>query len=138
MKAYLEHLNISVTNLDASLKFFQTAFPDFYERGRGSRQGSTWVHFGDEESYVALNDRAKGQQAEGRSYDTVGMNHAGFVVEDATALAERLKAAGYQRSYPRQEQEFRIREYFLDTDGNEYEFVEYLSEKPEERNSYAD
>ena len=60
------------------------------------------------------------------------------MVDDAGALSARLEAAGYKRSYPRQADQYRIREYYFDADGNEFEFVEYLSEKAEERNSYAD
>lgn len=138
MKNYLEHINMSVTNMDAALNFFQTAFPSFYKRGGGSHDGHAWVHFGDEDFYVAINDRAEGQPNAEKDYDAVGVNHAGFVVDDAAALSRRMETAGYKHSYPKQADKYRIREYFFDADGNEFEFVQYLSEKPEERNSYEE
>lgn len=135
--AYLEHNNITVGNLDATIKFLQTALPEFEIRGSGVHNGRKWVHIGTEESYLALNE-AVIRYEEAERYSSIGFNHMGFVVSDVKAVGERLAAAGYQRSYPLTEQKFRIRDYFLDDDANEYEFIEYLSEKPEERNSYAD
>ena len=46
------------------------------------------------------------------------------------------KINGYQRDYPKQVEQFRIRDYFADADGNQYEFVQYLSEVVSEKNSY--
>ena len=93
------------------------------------------MHLGDEINYMALNSEGK-EQGIHKNYDSSGINHLGFVVNDATGLAERLLAAGFERSYPEQLEEYRIREYFYDKDGNEFEFVEYLSEDPSERNAY--
>lgn len=63
-------------------------------------------------------------------------NHLGFVVQNVEEIASNLLKYGYKRSYPKQVEQFRIRDYFMDADGNEYEFVQYLSEVVEERNSY--
>jgi len=57
-------------------------------------------------------------------------------VEDLSSISKSLKSAGFKRSYPKQIEKFRIRDYFYDPDGNEVEFVQYLSENIEERNSY--
>ena len=132
---YLEHANISVKDLDGAIRFFQTAFPHFHVRGQGVGNGRKWVHLGDEINYMALNSEGK-EQGIHKNYDSSGINHLGFVVNDATGLAERLLAAGFERSYPEQLEEYRIREYFYDKDGNEFEFAEYLSEDPSERNAY--
>lgn len=133
---YLEHANITVHNLKAAIKFFQTAFPHFQIRGGGNEMRS-WVHLGDEKTYLALNEALDQTPNPGKNYDRAGINHIGFVVEDVNAIANNLLANGYERSYPKQEEKFRIRDYFADTEGNEFEFVQYLSEKAEERNSYA-
>ena len=64
------------------------------------------------------------------------MNHIGFVVEDAAAVSRRLLEAGYEQGATYLDHPHRHRYYFFDHDGNEYEFVQYLSEIPEERNEY--
>ena len=137
MKTYLEHANISVTDIKEGLRFFKTAFPNFYIRGKGKSNGREWVHFGGQETYLAINQAVVEKETDDR-YVRVGFNHLGFVVDNANQLAKNLLEAGYKRSYPRQEERTRVREYFFDTDGNEYEFVEYLSENWSERNTYDD
>lgn len=58
------------------------------------------------------------------------------MVSNIEEVANRLLAAGYERDYPTQIEEFRVREYFADKDGNEFEFIEYLSVIVEERNKF--
>ncbi len=133
---YLEHANITVKDLDAATNFFQTAFPHFEIRGGGISNGRKWIHLGDNDTYVALNEAIDTPTIK-KNYANSGINHLGFVVDDVALIAKRLLAAGYQRDFPKQVEQFRIRDYFTDADGNEYEFVQYLSEISEERNSYA-
>ena len=133
---YLEHANITVQNLEAAIHFFQTAFPHFKIRGRG-KEAHEWVHLGDDNTYVALNQALDLTPNTEKNYYRAGINHLGFVVEDVEAIAENLTAAGYQHGFPKQVEKFRIREYFIDQEGNEYEFVQYLSEEVAERNSYV-
>ena len=138
MKVYMEHVNLSVNNLPEAVRFFETAFPEFEVRGGGERENNTrWLHIGTQETYIALTEAPNDNQHE-KDYDKNGFNHVGFVVEDVAGIADRLLEAGFQRSYPLQEQRYRIRDYFMDAEGNEYEFVQYLSDKTEERNSYSD
>ena len=137
-EVYLEHANITVSNLDNSIIFFQTAFPNFKIRGGGENNGKKWVHFGNSSTYLAINsliDSGMNNFHE-KDYDKNGFNHIGFVVTDIESIANRLLAAGYKRDYPKQVEKFRIRDYFIDMDGNEYEFVQYLSEDIAERNSF--
>jgi catechol 2,3-dioxygenase-like lactoylglutathione lyase family enzyme len=134
-KIYLEHANITVNNLESAIDFFQTAFPDFEIRGGGTHNGRKWIHLGNDTTYMAIN-QALHQKIETKDYTTPGFNHLGFVVEDIDTIGERLLAAGYKRDYPKQEEKYRIRDYFLDADGNEYEFVQYLSDDISERNFY--
>lgn len=135
---YLEHANITVSDIEAATRFFQTAFPEFQVRGGGEGSGREWRHIGTDSTYVALTQASANTQFSGKNYEVNGMNHIGFVVSDVESIADRLLEAGYSRSYPKQVQRFRIRDYFLDMDGNEYEFVQYLSENAAERNDYSE
>ena len=65
-----------------------------------------------------------------------GTNHLGFEVDDVEQLCERLRAAGYVDSTVPNSYPFRKRVYFNDAEGNDWEFVEYLSQDPLERNDY--
>ncbi|MEX1001383.1 MAG: VOC family protein [Crocinitomicaceae bacterium] len=132
---YLEHANITVNNLKEGIHFFKTAFPNFEIRGKGESNGRKWVHLGTQETYIAINEAVEPLKIE-KNYSSSGINHLGFVVADVDEVADRLLAAGYERDYPKQTEEFRIRDYFVDKDGNEYEFVQYLSENPLEKNKY--
>lgn len=136
-QAYLEHANIAVKNLDETITFIQTALPDFKIRGGGNSEGRRWVHIGTDQSYLALNE-VSNNNLNGKNYGIDGLNHLGFVVDDVAEVAERLQAKGYVRSYPHTAQKYRIRDYFLDNAGNEYEFVQYLSNKVEEKNDYSE
>ena len=136
-QSYLEHNNITVNNLDEAVKFIQTAMPEFEIRGEGADNQRRWAHIGTNQSYVALTETTKEVTAS-ENYLTHGFNHMGFVVNDVRAVGQRLREAGYKSSYPFTEHKHRLRDYYLDADGNEYEFIQYLSDKTEERSSYID
>ena len=132
---YLEHANITVNDLQEGIKFFQTAFPHFKIRGHGSERRE-WVHLGDDDTYVALNQAKLSSLQPDKDFDKIGINHLAFVVPNVEEIANNLLANGYKRDYPKAIEQFRIRDYFADADGNQFEFVQYLSDKPEERNRY--
>ncbi len=135
---YLEHVNITVNSMEEGVAFFKTAFPHFKVRG-GDKELRNWLHLGDDYTYVALQQAVEDLgNTYHKNYDRIGINHIAFVVPNIEELANRLLAAGYKRDYPKQVEEFRIREYFADKDGNEFEFIEYLSNRVEERNSFND
>ena len=133
---YLEHANITVSNLQEAIKFFQTAFPHFKIRGGGNEMRE-WIHFGDDDTYIAINQAKQNDLKADKNYDKIGINHLGFVVQDVEEIANNLLNNGYKRDYPKQVEQFRIRDYFADADGNQYEFVQYLSEVVQEKNSYS-
>ncbi len=138
MTARLEHANLSVTDVDAMLGFILAAFPEFRERhDSGSADPERWVHVGDADTYIALNRvRAEVREARRHSYYSPGFNHLGFVVEDLDSLRARLLAGGYrEESYPNQHPA-RRRAYFLDPQGAEWEFVQYLSADKTQQNDY--
>lgn len=132
---YLEHANITVNDLQEAIKFFQTAFPHFKIRGGGSDMRE-WIHLGDDDTYIAINQAKQSDLKAGKNYDKIGINHLGFVVQNVEKIANNLLSNGYKRDFPKEVEQFRIRDYFADADGNQYEFVQYLSDKPEEKNSY--
>jgi catechol 2,3-dioxygenase-like lactoylglutathione lyase family enzyme len=139
MSARLEHANLHVKDLDAMLRFVQTAFPEFRVRGQGkSWTGGRWVHVGDDDSYLALYQASKPPAEAWEPYGgKPGLNHLGFEVDDAEALRKRLAEAGYQESTVPNRHPHRKRVYFYDADGNDWEFVQYLSRDPAQRHDYA-
>lgn len=56
MKSYLEHVHITVYDLDSVIEFIQTAMPDFKVRSRFFVHNSfnEWVHLGTDKSYLTL------------------------------------------------------------------------------------
>jgi catechol 2,3-dioxygenase-like lactoylglutathione lyase family enzyme len=132
---YLEHANITVNDLQEAIRFFQSAFPHFKIRGGGNDMRE-WVHIGDDETYIAINQAKQSDLKVDKNYDKIGINHLGFVVQNVEKIANNLLSSGYKRDFPKEVEQFRIRDYFADADGNQYEFVQYLSDKPEEKNSY--
>jgi len=133
---YIEHLNLTVNNINESVHFFQTAFPDFKIRG-GDDAFKEWLHLGDDYTYIAIEQiKSNTGDKTQKNYDKIGINHIAFVVKDIESVTDRLENEGYQRSYPKSKEKFRIRDYFFDADGNEFEFVEYLSDVVEERNLF--
>ncbi len=134
-KIYLEHANITVNDPKEAIKFFQTAFPHFKIRGGGNGMRE-WIHLGDDNTYIAINQAKQRDLKADKNYDKIGINHLGFVVQNVEEIANNLLSNGYKRDFPKEVEQFRIRDYFADADGNQYEFVQYLSDKPEEKNSY--
>ena len=110
---YLEHANITVNNLQRGIDFFKAAFPDFEIRGEGVFNGRKWVHLGNQETYLAINQSPETESRE-KDYTSSGINHIGFVVRSVGELAERLLKAGFKRDYPKQVEEFRVRDYFAE------------------------
>ena len=122
MSARLEHANLMVRNIDATIQFLQTAFPEFEIRFDDTGpDGTRWVHVGTHETYVALNEATIEPGQRWVPYEGVpGVNHLAFEVDDADALRERLAAAGYEDSTVVNRHPWRKRVYFLDPDGNDW------------------
>ena len=139
MNAYLEHANMHVADVDAMLDFITTAFPEFRVRhDSGHEDPERWVHVGDEHTYLAIYRADKPRQARQHLYSgEVQLNHLGFVAEDVEALRQRLLARGFEETTIPNHHPARKRIYFQDREGNEWEFVEYLSAKVGERNDYS-
>ncbi len=137
MKPYLEHLNMTSTDVDESVLFLLTAMPELRIRGGGEgEKARRWVHVGTDDSYLCIEDRGATEKGPHQPYIHPGVNHLGFVVEDAAEVARRLRNAGYREGSTYLDHPFRHRYYFFDHDDNEYEFVQYLSDNPAEMNQY--
>jgi len=141
----LEHANLVVTAIEPTVAFLTAAFPSWRIRGRGDEpfagMARQWVHLGDDEFYLALTAYELPPEEKGRQRDlqsvTPGLAHIGFEVSSVDELVARLEQAGYAPSVWGPEHAHRRRVYFIDGEGLEFEFTEYLSDKTEERNSYV-
>lgn len=138
MSLRLEHANLIVREIDATIRFLQTAFPEFRIRFDGTdTDGTRWVHIGTDETYVALTESTVDPEHRWVPYAGLpGVNHLAYEVDDVDALRQRLAAAGYEDSTVPNKHPFRKRVYFLDPDGNDWEFIQYLSDNPQERHDY--
>jgi catechol 2,3-dioxygenase-like lactoylglutathione lyase family enzyme len=138
MPVRLEHANLGVHDIDGVIRFLLTAFPEFrIRRDTTEADGSRWVHVGCDETYIALNQADSNAERRGKPYKgRPGLNHLAYEVDDADAVRDRLSAAGYQDSTLPNAHPYRKRVYFYDPDGNDWEFVQYLSEEREKRHDY--
>ena len=139
MEVRLEHANLSVRDVEATIRFLTTAFHEFRIRGEGTnRDGTRWAHVGTNDTYIALNQAKADSERDRMPYrGEPGLNHLAYEVDDVESLRLRLKAAGYRDSTVPNAHPHRKRVYFYDPDGNDWEFVQYFSQDPAERNDYA-
>ena len=134
----LEHLNLVVQDIPRSLAFYRAAFPHWRIRSQGKAEWygveRNWVHFGDDYQYLTFNDDGMGENRDLSSHQT-GLAHFAYVTNNIQSTINRLEDAGFKVAKPGADNRFRKNVYFVDPDGFEVEFVEYLSDLPEERNS---
>jgi len=95
------------------------------------------VHIGTDETYIALNEAQSDPSEKWVPYGgKPGLNHLGYEVADVDALRSRLNHAGYRDSTVPNDHPHRKRVYFHDDEGNDWEFVQYLSDVPMLRHDY--
>ncbi len=137
MTIRMEHANLIVRSVDDSARFLQAAFPEFGIRREGLNRGRRWMHIGTDDTYLALTESTNEPAEAWVPYTgKPGVNHLGYEVDDVDALRERLAAAGFKDSTYPNSHPHRKRVYFNDADGNDWEFVQYFSDDPKERNDY--
>ena len=138
MTVRLEHANLSVRNIDATIRFLQTAFPDFRIRHDGTDpDGTRWAHIGTDDTYIALTKVTAEPETRWVPYEGLpGVNHLAYEVSDVDSLRLRLSEAGFTDSTVTNIHPHRKRVYFNDPDGNDWEFIEYHSSDPRERHDY--
>jgi len=136
---HLEHLNLVVRDIPETLKFYQAAFPHWKIRGgdKGAWHGKprNWVHFGDDYQYLTFNDDGVDENRDLTGHQ-VGLAHFAYVTDDIKGVIKRLAEAGFAVDKAGAEDEYRENVYYLDPNGFEIEFVQYLSDNPNERNRY--
>ena len=134
----LEHLNLVVRDIPESLHFYKAAFPHWKIRNQGKADWydveRNWVHFGDDKQYLTLNDDGIDNNRDLTSHQ-IGLAHFAFVTNNLQSVIDRLQLAGYDTEKSGANNKFRKNIYFMDPNGYEIEFVEYLSDLPEQRNS---
>ncbi len=138
MSIYIEHANITVKSIAESLKLLQAALPEFRVRGEGDGSERKWLHFGDDKTYITLNEALDSSgKVSRKDYSRSGVNHLAFVVDDIDGVDQRLKAEGFESDPQFQEDsDIRRRYYYEDANGLEWEFVQYLTDDLEARNQY--
>lgn len=122
---FLEHVNMTVADLDRSIDFYCRLL-DLrvrWRRDAGEDQRAA-AHVGDDRHYIALFQAPPAAALSRVSYEAVGLNHFGFVVDDLDAVRDRLVELGAQ---PHSEADYEPgrRLYFYDPDGIEVELVQY-------------
>lgn len=119
--AYLEHVNITVSDIERSASLLQQLL-GWRIRWRGPSQlGGETIHVGSDEDYIALYTRGTpvGPFSKGAP-----LNHIALVVPDLDAAEAVVRAAGLE-PFSFWDYEPGKRFYFLDWDGVEFEMVSY-------------
>ncbi len=138
--AQVEHVNITVKDIDETSAFLLAAIPDWRIRGHGTMawfgKQIRWLHVGTDSTYVALQGGGEGGGPHWREH-RVGVKHIGIVVPDLDAVVDRLSEAGYRVDHSGASHPSRRSAYFIERDELQFEFVEYSSGNPAERNDYG-
>lgn len=134
---YLEHLNLVVKDIPSTLTFYKAAFPHWSVRSKGKQvwygKPREWLHFGDDYQYITFNDGGENQNRNLTGHQ-IGLSHFAFVTSNIEQIIKRLAEVGFAVSKEGAIDQFRKNVYFVDPDGFEIEFVQYLSDNPKERN----
>jgi len=125
MQIALEHVYLTVTDLDRTLAYYRAFFPEWVVRWEGKSSGR-WVHFGPpgdgQPGYLSLAEDPRAGAIQ--PYSTAGLQHVGFAHPNVNALIDRVRGAA-QPSDVVDDGAYR-RAYFDDPDGIEIEFVQKL------------
>ena len=136
----LEHLNITVRDLDNTTRFLLTALPDWRLRGEGHMdwfgKPISWRHVGSDTFYLALQSGGEGEVMDWKSH-RLGPKHLGLVVDSVDAVVARLAKAGWPLDHWGGQTAGRRSVYVVEPDSVQFEFVEYLSDDVAVRNAYA-
>jgi catechol 2,3-dioxygenase-like lactoylglutathione lyase family enzyme len=138
--AHIEHVNLTVSDLEATAQWLITALPHWRVRGQGQvdwfGQQIRWMHVGDDHTYLALQEGAQGEPLDWRDLKP-GVKHIGLVVDSLDAAVSRLEQAGHALDHWGGETAWRRSVYLIAPGGLQFELVEYRSADPALRNDYA-
>jgi catechol 2,3-dioxygenase-like lactoylglutathione lyase family enzyme len=124
---YLEHVNVTVSDPDATAALLARLFGWRVRWAGLSQSGGRSVHVGTDAAYVAVYGPVQVEErpmAPGRFMG--GLNHIAVVVDDLAEVEERVKAAGLT-PFNHGSYEPGRRFYFYDGDGVEFEVVSYAA-----------
>lgn len=124
MTARLEHVNITVSDLDRSAGLLEQLFGWRVRWSGPSLNSGRTVHIGTDDQYLALYaaDAAGGGPLNWNK--GVPLNHVALVVDDLDAVEARVVDAGLT-PFGHADYEPGRRFYFFDPDGIEFEVVSY-------------
>ena len=138
----LEHLNVTLTDLDRATRALQAIAPDWSVRGAGTCDDGAghaleWRHVGDDFQYLSLYETPPGRAVQA-SGARVAFNHLALVVDDIDATLARLRAIGISLDHIGGSTEHRRSAYvMIEPERLQIELVAYDSDVPSERNVYA-
>jgi hypothetical protein len=135
----LEHLNVTLTDLDRATRALQAIVPQWSVRGAGSYDDGegrllAWRHVGDDFQYLSLYETPPG-----RALRAAGaFNHLALVVDDLDAALARLRAIDIPLDHIGGGTTHRRSAYVvIEPERLQIELVAYDSAVPSERNVYA-
>lgn len=118
----IEHINKRCQNLETTLRFYQTLFPDWFIRAKEQSDAPSWLHFGDRQFYFSLYEYA--DESNAVPTHTGNIDHVGLVIEDGEKMINVLDANNMEYMVENApETKYRI--YVKDPDGTFLELVEY-------------
>jgi catechol 2,3-dioxygenase-like lactoylglutathione lyase family enzyme len=138
----LEHLNVSLTDLDRATRALQAIVPTWSVRGAGTwddgaGHSHAWRHVGDDFQYLALYESIPGSAVQA-SGPRNAFNHLALVVDDLDAALARLRAIGIPLDHVGGSTEHRRSAYvMIEPERLQIELVAYDSPLPSQRNVYV-
>jgi hypothetical protein len=137
----LEHLNVSLTDLDRATRALQAILPHWSVRGAGTWDDGeghhhAWRHVGDDFQYIALYQTPPGCTLHASGANSA-LNHLGLVVDDIDAALARLRQIDIPLDHIGGSTTHRRSAYVvIEPEGLQIELVAYDSAVPGERNVY--
>ena len=138
----LEHLNVSLTDLDRATRALQAIVPHWSVRGTGvwdddAGHSHAWRHVGDDFQYLALYESTPGSALQA-SGPRSAFNHLALVVDDLDAALARLRAIDIPLDHIGGSTEHRRSAYVvIEPERLQIELVAYDSLLPSQRNVYV-
>lgn len=124
-QAFLEHINVTVSNPQATANRLCELFGWTIRWSGASIHGGESFHVGGEESYLAIYSQPAEIEPMPNTYQVLGgLNHVGIVVEDLDEIEQRVLKMGY-KTHSHGDYEPGRRFYFKDDDKIEFEIVSY-------------
>lgn len=125
MATQLEHVNVTVSDPNATAKWLCSIF-DWKIRWQGDAiNGGSTIHVGTDTSYIAVFSPKTPVPQTQDNYSTInGLNHIAVTVDDLDKIEKRVLAKGFETSNHGDYEPGR-RFYFHDADKIEFEVVTY-------------